>query len=480
MGYSTNRPIIQIDNKELSSQMAENGKQLPNFKRVQIEKSGETHEGNAIYTSFFSSLNIKGKETHVGRAGLAHVDDSGAFFVAYIRQESGEFIRKKIEGIDYSIGDFRDPQIFASTTGDVIIANAVKLLSGSYENYWHVLDENLNNTNTLQIPGMNGYFSWGNVITSVENNYLQAAYAPVGNGVSLFCGNINSTNQVEMTNIFDIFPNTGDNPTECTIGYWGKKIVAITRQNTGNMLYRETRDLTGRTGWDEIIDLGFIADAPCILPFTDKKDPLILSASYEEQGYQRSPILRKIYNPKRAIFSPFVFLDVLNGTGGYNSLVENRYGFGCFYYEDNGGATNVYYKELDIDSIGKYVDIDNIVNPNPSDYWFPDPQIFSNITSTGELSNSAFSINDRLVTCQFEMKNFIVADVGLVEFVFTLPRSRNGGVVTGSIACNNPSRDSSSYVSYYSYTDDIKVIGAIDITQITSNMIFTVSATYLI
>lgn len=356
--FITDKKVMRFDNNALFTQITTNEKRLPIFNAIQIEKMGTYHTDNKYtYTSFFSGANIRGKEVHVGRTGTDHTGYDTCL-VAYIRNDDGTFTKKKLNGIDYTLGDFRDPHLTVLTSGAVVMTVSVKKTDGSYTNVYVNLDSDLNVTNSREIFGMENHFVWGNCIEQSDGSVLTCAYfstnAPLY-GVYLF--KIKSDGvSLQATKAAEVFPPETNGPGESTISVWGRKLVCVSRRNTNNMKWRETYDLTGATGWGDIIDLGFIAHAPAIPPIIKEGDPMLLTACYINIGGAttngRNPFIKIFYDVSEIGSSPTILLDDRANNGGYNSLVPNREGYGLMWYQEQAlGRTSVFYKEINLKSL---------------------------------------------------------------------------------------------------------------------------------
>lgn len=346
--YTTLKDRLDTEYNQVAAQLAETTKKISHFEPYQLEKEGETHIDGYTYTGFFSGVNMGGKEVHVGRTGQWHGGGESKL-IAYIRQDDGSFTKKIVGGIDYTIGDFRDVNLsYIEETKTTYLSIAVLKNDGNYSNYMGVFNANADVENFSEMLGMENVFGWGNIITSSEGLLLKCAYTPTdGNGVGLYSSPI--ANPYQYTKIVDLFePHTTKKPSEATICQWGDKLVAVAR-TTGLIMYRETYDLTGKTGWSDVKELALIGHAPVMLPYTKKGEPLIIGWSVSIPDIAlRSPYFIATFDGVN--ITDRLFLQQLTGDGGYQSLVPNRNGFGAMYYENGlvSSTTNVYYKEVDI------------------------------------------------------------------------------------------------------------------------------------
>ncbi|MCM3665505.1 glycoside hydrolase [Mesobacillus subterraneus] len=429
----------------VDAQLAETEKKQSHFSRYQLEKAGEPHQDNFAYTSFFSGVVFNGKEIHVGRAGTGHTGNS-TILVAYIREDDGKFTRKKIGGnINYSIGDYRDPNLFINPVSKKLyLSVSVKKLDGTYTNYFCELNTSYDVAVAYEMSGMGGYFTWGNSIPSSDGFTLRLGYDVVtaNKGVALFKSGTISGSTIPFNKIADIFPPSISLPTECTLAQWGDRLIAIARQDNGNMVYRQTYDLTGATGWGEITDLGFKGDAPVLLPYTPADKPLIIGRSIGGGTYQRSPVFNVTFDLKN--YTSSLFVDQLQTYGGgYHSLVPNRNGFGIMYYQDGSdpaqatATSNVFYKEMDIEQLLS-VEIEYLKN-NKNTLNMPINVFRNNEAVAGDatLIDAMFSSSANVTEMEFEVKKNI--SVKAVELLLnnngtlsTTLEIREDGVLIGT------------------------------------------------
>lgn len=482
---TTDKTSIVSAINENTVNINENVKKIPHFARYQIEKAGDPHIDGLAYTAFFSGASVNGKEVHVGRVGTGHTGFTNEL-VVYIRENDGTFTRKKIEGnINYTLGDFRDPNLFYSPiTKKTYLSISVKKTDGTYTNLFCEMNDQFDVSTFYEITGMENYFTWGNSIPSSDGKTLRLAYDTlnVNNGVHLFKSGAISGNTIGFSKIAEIFPASLTKPTEATMTQWGEKLIVVARQNTGNMLYRETYDLTGVTGWGDIVDLGFKGDAPVMPVFIPKSKPLVIGRSIGGSDYQRSPLFNLTYDLKN--YTSSLFVDKLTGFGGgYHSLVPNRNGFGIMYYQDGSdpsqenATTNVFYREMDIHDLLKdeldYLEsiTKPIVHPKQS---FRNNEI---IYGDSAYVDSLFASNGSGMEMSFEVKqNYSIKGIELLTandgtISATLELYENGSL----IATSNGVSVSTSTKTTYSFvfptnitltmgkTYMIKVVGTIKV-----------------
>lgn len=127
------------------------------------------------------------------------------------------------------------------------------------------------------------------------------------------------------------------------------------------MIYAETSDLEGLTGW-QTVTLPMKGHCPCIEPYIDESEPLIVvygsseySGKYGYPAHGRSPYIRATFDrdnilSSNAAWTNIGVIDFISGS--YPSFVKNRYGYGCMYYQDVGvdhTHTNLWFKDVDIE-----------------------------------------------------------------------------------------------------------------------------------
>lgn len=329
---------------------------------IKLEEAGKAHFGGYAYTAFGGGVMVDGKEVFILRNAKRHVTNTGDYgrTVAYIRDKSGQWENKIID-LGFNDKEFRDVNLSLPYDGtrDIILSGA--LFDGNtYENWVFRLDKDLNLISSEQMVTDHDYFSWGNYLFSPSGVGMKTAYdinySETSRGVRLLR---------ESGDIYDdsvvLFEGSSSLPTEATIGYWGNKLVAVTRQNAGLSLYRETTDLEGLTGWSEPKLLDFKAHAPCLQPYTPEGEPLILTFSSvspmitETRDRHRDVSITATYNGIN--WHKEVVIAENNHYGGYNSFVKIGAGkYGMTYYDDYDktkpnykDGTDLYYEQVDVD-----------------------------------------------------------------------------------------------------------------------------------
>ncbi|WP_346905952.1 hypothetical protein [Clostridium sp.] len=328
---------------------------------VQLEYAGTLHNGGSYYTSFCGGVMVNGKEYHIFRNSPTHVTkpDLGEL-VAYIKDRDNNWDVKKLGNLGLTGGEFRDINLslpFDGTNQIILSSSFYTGVGTEYRNYVYRLDENLNVLWSEEITNSETMFCWGNYLFSPTGIGLKCAYkSDTTGGVYLFRKIDTGYTSVE------IFPPNPLTPTEATIGFYGNKLFCIARQNSGYSLYRETSDLTGETGWGEIITLPFKAHAPVVSPYTPKDEALILTFSSITPD-----IVSQTTKRHRDISISATFDGVNwhkekvivenNHYGGYNTFIKNGSGsYGMCYYDDYDSlepnykvGTDLYYKDIKTD-----------------------------------------------------------------------------------------------------------------------------------
>ena len=323
-----------------------------------VEKSGTTHAGGFGYTSFSGGATIRGKEIYVSRCALTHTTtvNNWGRIVAYTRNEDGS-ITSKIIALDYSAQEYRDPSITLHSSGNYLILTATGYDGTTYKGYFWLLDENLNIVSGPKLMGSNIYL-FGNALTTPSGKIIKAAYSTtlttpilylyVSSGAVITGGSVDVGTFAQHP----LMSVSGVGVNECTIAYWGNKLIAITRCYSNGAYYSETTDLEGLTGWTTPRlfypnDTGVSIHAPCLEPYTEPGKPFVLSYSSSKTGRVRLPTI--IFTFDGVIWSNEVFIDT---KGAYTTLVKTQLGYGCMYYEEiDTNHTNLYLKDIDLNKI---------------------------------------------------------------------------------------------------------------------------------
>ena len=362
MGYSTNRPIIQIDNKELSSQMAETETELTNstahFEKHLIEKGGTVHSGGYTYTAFFSGAAISGKEVYIGRCGPSHatIEGSENKLITYIREDDGSFSTKILD-IDYTQGDYRDPNITITPDGKSLIltSSSHDFATDTYKGWLWLLDSNLNVVGN-PVPfaqADTNIFLWGNTLVTPSGKLIKTVYdTSLDGGVYLYRSTGGINNIGSFSRIATIAqPGFGHRYTEATIAYWGDKLVTIVRDNQGDASFSSTLNLEGDDGWLGAY-LPFRFDSPVLEPYIKASEPIIACGGYYVGNIPTNYRLPAITSSVDGItwVDALLIDDGTDGLGGagYTSLLKNRYGYGVIWMETYADArSNVWFKDVD-------------------------------------------------------------------------------------------------------------------------------------
>ena len=317
-----------------------------------LETAGTTHRGGFHYTAFSGGAIIKGVEVYVARCAPAHLTSANNYgvIVAYIRDDNGTFTTR-ILPLDYTNQEYRDPNLTTHGGGKHLILTATGYDGTTYKPYYWLLDENLNVLDTKVVDSNS--FMWGNALTTPSGHILKCGYSIASPSyVNLYrsTGNITSSSTDVGTFTKQTLMSVSNvTVNECTIGFWGNKIVAISRTSAVGMYYSETYDLEGLTGWStpKLISLGFTVLAPCILPYTMYGDPLILTYTSLSTTNVRTTALT--LSPDGTNWSSPC--QITDSNGGYNTLVKTRLGYGYMYFDDPGNGTNLWFRDLDLRKI---------------------------------------------------------------------------------------------------------------------------------
>lgn len=355
MGYRTDEHvIIRTDNPELSAQLANTALDVidlnnrsAHFERINIEKNGTVHAGGYGNTSFSSGACIQGKEVYVSRCGATHSASAAsgwATIVAYTRNEDGSF-SSQILPLDYTTGEYRDPNITTDPTGKYLILTATKFDEVNYTGYLWILDADLAIVGTPVIidAASTTTFFWGNTLVTPTGKLLKCGY-DVGTqgGIYLYRSTGDISNIGTFSRVSTIANPSANKFTECTIAYWGSKIIAIMRANSSNAFTSINPDLEGSAAWiGAVFNYTSIIAAPAMEAYNNGNEPLLAQITLTVSTVRKIVLIATLDGIS---WSQPVVVD----TGQYGSFVKTRFGYGCMYYSDAGLDTNLWFRDLDI------------------------------------------------------------------------------------------------------------------------------------
>ena len=347
--------ILQENEDQINAQLVETATQVVertgHYEKYYVEKGNTTHASGFDYTAFGSGAMIKGKEIYVIRSGAEHNTDPNNFgvLIAYTRQDDGSFTSYVLP-LDYVGKEYRDPNITTSSDGNHLILTASAFDGVStYTGYLWILDEHLTVVSGPQLIDDN-IFLWGNSLTTPNGYLLKCGYTLSTPYEQVYL--YKSTGKLPNFGTFEKIPLfIGDTTdfNECTISYWGDKLVAISRTGgNGKGYYKETYDLEGQSGWSTqrflypTMDYG--VHAPCLEPYIPKGEPLVISYSRVFGGERLATLM---FTPNGTDWSTPFTIDN-EALGGYTTLVRNKFGYGVMYYGERGGSTDLLFKDIDI------------------------------------------------------------------------------------------------------------------------------------
>lgn len=356
---------------ELKSEFITSNKDLnnsaPHFKRILIEDGNKVHSTGYTYTAFGDGCTFRGQEVYVQRCGHSHLysaEDRGKI-VFYVRQDDGSFTHT-FAPLDYnSVNyEYRDPHINLARGGDYLLLSCFSDNGNIEPSYLWVLDRQFNVAYPKTMICPSTHIAWGKVLQTPSGHFICACYKYPQNGVDLFRTSgtdIDAPGTFE--NVAEIIPSLNEEANEPSLAYWGNKLICVARRKVGeNMVYAETSDLEGLTGW-QYSHLPMQGHCPCLQPYIDEKEPLIVvyggweySGLYGYPIHGRSPYIRATFDRNsllsgNANWTEIGVIDTIN-YGGYPSFVKNRFGYGCMFYEDVGSGlehTNLWFKDVDIE-----------------------------------------------------------------------------------------------------------------------------------
>jgi hypothetical protein len=334
--------------------------------RYLVEPSDKPHAGEYRYTSFFGGAQFRGREFYFARNGYEHVynaDKSPASLVFWIREANGQFATKGVFYDQYPQGsDVRDPwatptpvagdnqlllKVSASTAGAAPFTHKLWVLASNLTNLWgSPYDINIDSDQ----------FMFGHTLVTPTGHLLITAYNADSNGVNLWRGDGNTiTVTPTFTKIKELFPPSAAKPNEACLSYWGDKLICVSRQSSGFMIFTWTYDLEGFTGWSAPVTLPFYGHAAVVEPYIPKGEPLIIGfSSLTPDGKRKGIGFAGSYDGK--IWSTDTsYLSNADGVGGYMTMVPNRHGYGCMYYEESPEdpltKTRVWFKDVNIPAV---------------------------------------------------------------------------------------------------------------------------------
>lgn len=185
----------------------------------------------------------------------------------------------------------KEPSISVSNPGNqLIIAFTLHDVAADTYKKTIVGYADLNNsgafTSKSDIVTTDGYYQWGNILTTPDNKFMTSRYSVTGTEVQLITSsdvNLNGSTTWTVTKSFPIslFPGKSLINETC-IGYYRGQLVAVIRSSVGSSLsgicLAKTNDTTGANGWS-YLQLGFAYAGPRIEAYTDFDDPLIITGT---------------------------------------------------------------------------------------------------------------------------------------------------------------------------------------------------------
>lgn len=185
----------------------------------------------------------------------------------------------------------KEPSISVSNPGNQLII-AFTLHDVAADTYTKTIVgyADLNNsgafTSKSDIVTTDGYYQWGNIVTTPDNKFMTSRYSVTGTEVQLITSsdvNLNGSTTWTVTKSFPIslFPGKSLINETC-IGYYRGQLVAVIRSSVGSSLsgicLAKTNDATGVNGWS-YLQLGFAYAGPRIEAYTDFDDPLVITGT---------------------------------------------------------------------------------------------------------------------------------------------------------------------------------------------------------
>lgn len=343
--------VLRVENEAIS------------LDRYLVESSDKAHPGAYRYTSFFGGAQFRGREYYFARNGYEHVynpDKSPASLVFWIREANGQFASKGVFYDQYPLGsDVRDPwatptpvagdnqlllKVSAATAGAAPFTHKLWVMASNLANLWgSPYDINID-------PDQ---FMFGHTLVTPNGNLLITAYNADSNGVNLWRSVGNSIATLpSFTKVKVLFAPSAAKPNEACLAYWGDKLICVSRQSSGNMIFTWTYDLEGLTGWTAPVTLPFYGHAAVVEPYIPKGEPLIVGfSSIAGDGLRKNISFAGTYDGK-TWSTATSNLPNTDGVGGYMTMVPNRHGYGVMYYEESPEdpltKTRVWFKDLNI------------------------------------------------------------------------------------------------------------------------------------
>lgn len=316
------------------------------------------------YLAFSTGCYFNQQEIHITRYGNKHDSyaSTRSVLVAYIID--GDSVTVKKLNLDYTLGDYRDPNIVVDNTGEHLILTTCvssNKIDGGYnkdsysvKSIMYILDKNLNPIQPYK-EITDKYFCWGNTLETPSGKLIKSAYKIAiykEYGVSILKSTGDIDNMGEFKSVAEIFPSdTVAQYSETTISYWGNKLVAIARANKGHGAINWTNDLEGETGWDNYTELPFIVHAPAAEPYIPANEPYVSCIStFEDTDVN-------ILNRRPAFIATanlidwskkYYLVDNVAHAGGYASLIRTEDGYSMIWHEDTpvGYNTNLFYTKI--------------------------------------------------------------------------------------------------------------------------------------
>ena len=322
---------------------------------------GAMYRGKEYHCAYLAdSHNGATSEADVGEIVFFVFEPNGAFHIEYPKIDG-----QKIDWLATFGGEPRDPFLGVTSDGStLLLSTPCKKLDGSgYESYVIALDAALNMTSYCKTATTADYYAWGSPLQTPEGYLLLTQYTTQAND---YMGVLRSSmpftgDLTGMTFAFAAELSVHQSPwsSECCLGYWGDKLVAIYRTG-GTSKLKYTSNLEGTDGWLETpIDLGYQIHSPKLLPRCDDNHLIFLGSHYQEinGGTYRYPCIGLI-DPVDYQVVEIVDYDTTVQGGGYPSAIRldsNRIST-SYYTEQNGTYAGVYHRVIDLQRLYGFVD----------------------------------------------------------------------------------------------------------------------------
>lgn len=244
------------------------------------------------YDGFGNTVFWNGRNLLCFRRSPAHIDQAtgkhSACIAEILKDGSASVIWEYVPPAGMAA---KEPSISVSNPGNQLII-AFTLHDVSADTYkttivgYVDLSSSGGFTSKSDIVTTDGYYQWGNVLTTPDGKLILSRYSVTGTEIQLVTSSdvlLNASTTWSVTKSFTISDFPGRSLiNETCLGYYRGQMIAVIRANNGSsaggIAICKTSDLTGANGWSILLS-NYVYVAPRIEAYTDFDDPLVITGT---------------------------------------------------------------------------------------------------------------------------------------------------------------------------------------------------------